>query len=772
MSFAQDAIREKLLYEMGQARYAKDPSGASSGYGRTAFPSWPEPPTRSNSSVAQLRQAAPQGPFSTWFDGYVPRVVSPEFYEVMREALPIIGAAIRRLASLTGTLQVDGDKGKLVDELREFFTFVQVNDFQIGIQSFLDNLQNEVFEQGFAIAEKVWTKNRKDIRQLRVGDSKFIFFKNDDKGNIYATMRPKPWPRIGLYDPSLRMHQLIDPHLLSGVWSSLGYYPVWAPMEVTLDLTNKIYLCFHGQNQDPYGESLLSGMEFVSQLLATIINQDKNVFERYGDPSYNVQLQTSGKDLSGVDNGGVPNAQKRAEQLRTDFDAVMRRKRKGLSGDFINVIDKDSKLVISVIGADGKALLQVEASYKMCVEQIISKTGLQPWMLGITSGRQAGAVDDPESALVMQDAELRKAVILPHLQIMARELLRARGRTWKEGDFVLSLVSPNLHNIQQAAQARFLNAQAELMESGARITSQQAENDIETQTDITPPNAHEPGGKIITRMKFVRHSRESGNPATLHHLACKEAKVKDPQAEAIVQLGLSATLSLWSELQERVFRILALPTPDISKSFGAPGLKAVDFTPAQLAQVRDAIMQFAEDMVANSRDLRGPVVTYTGRAHALGFLQAARAAGRDIPLLDLLKNEAVYKKMLNDGFDLVRNDATRFYQDEIKPAMQAGMLRGANPRDIATELAGQFGSWNSDWERLVRSEVCLAQERGKKSEWKAESIKRVHFSPAPGACEICASLEGDYDIDDCPTPVDDTHPRCTCSINLAQSELT
>ncbi|MHB8173132.1 MAG: structural protein [Nitrospirota bacterium] len=770
MSFMQEAIKEKLLYEMGQSRYdAKD------GSGWTAFPAWPEPPeagrpARSNPSVAQLRQAAPQGPFSTWFDGYVPRVVSPEFYEVMREAIPLLGGAIRRLSSLTGTLQVEGNNAKIVDELREFFTFVPVNDFQVGIQSFLDNWQNEVFEQGFAIAEKVWTKNRRDIRQLRIGDSKFIFFKNDAKGNIYATMRPKPWPRLGLYDPTRSMHELLDPHLLSGAWSSLGYYPVWAPMEVPLDLTNKMYLSFHGNNQDPYGESLLHGMEFVTQFLATIINQGRNIFERFGDPSYNVQLKTSGKDLSGSDNSGVPNAQKRLQELKNDFDAVMRRKRKGLSGDFINVIDKDSNLAITVIGADGKILVY-EVPYQICVEQILSKTGLLPWMLGISSGRQASAQDDPESALVMQDADLRKAVILPHLQIMARELLRARGRTWKEGDFVLSLVSPNLHNIQQAAQARFLNAQANLMESGARLNNQNSSDEDDTDAEDTPTDAHEPDGKIISRVLFKSAAgraakAEAGRPA------CKEAKTKDPQAEAIVQQGLSATLSLWSELQKRVFKILALPTPDISESFDAPGLKAVDFTPAQLAQVKDAIMQFAEDMVANSRTLQGPVVTYTGRAHALGFLQAANASGQDIPLLDLLKNEAVYKKLLNDGFDLVRNDATRFYQDEIKPAMQAGVLRGANSRDIASELADQFGSWNSDWERLVRSEVCLAQERGKKSEWKAEKIKRVHFSPAPGACEICASLEGDYDIDDCPTPVDDTHPRCTCSINLAKSELS
>ena len=753
MSFAQEAIREKLLYEMGQARYdAKDPSGASSGAGRVAYPTWPEA-GRPAPSVAQLRQAAPQGPFSTWFEGYVPRVVSPEFYEVMREAIPVLGNAIRRLTALTGTLQVDGDNAKIVDELREFFTFVQVNDFQIGIQAFLDNLQNEVFEQGFAFAEKVWTKNRKDIRQLRVGDSKFIFFKNDDQGNIYATMRPKPWPRLGLYDPTLRIHQLLDPHLLSGVWSSLGYYPVWAPMEVPLDLTNKMYLSFHGNNQDPYGESLLHGMEFVAQFMATIINQGRNVFERFGDPSYNVQLKTSGKDLSGSDNTGVPNADRRLQELKNDFDAVMHRKRKGLSGDFINVIDKDSNLAITVIGADGK-VLSFEVPYRICIEQLISKTGLPPWMLGISWSSNSGGVKDPEASLVMADAEIRKASILPHLQILARDVLRARGRSWKEGDFILTLKSPNLYDVMQVAQARFLNAQADLMESGAR---QQANDEaaIEVTSQVTSPTATEPGGKVIS--KVIRHS-----PAK-HHRYCKEAKVKDPQAEAIVQSGLSATLSLWSELQDRVFRILALT---------APPAKAFYFTPTMLAQVRDAIMQFAEDMVANSRNLQGPVVTYTGRAHALGFLQAAGAANRDIPLLDLLKNEAVYKKLLNNGFDLVRNDATRFYQDEIKPAMQAGMQRGANPRDIALELAEQFGSWNSDWERLVRSEVCLAQERGKKSEWKEEKIKRVHFSPAPGACEICASLEGDYDIDDCPMPVEDTHPRCTCSVNLAQSELT
>ncbi len=754
-------------------RNAKDPSGASSGAGRAAFPTWPLPPARPNVSVAQLRQAAPQGPFSTWFQGYVPRVVAPEFYEVMREAIPLIGGIIRTLAGLTGTLQITGGNDKIVEELREFFTFVQVNDFQVGIQAFLDNWQNEVFEQGFAFAEKVWTKDRKDIRQLRIGDSKFLFFKNDEFGNIYATMRPKPWPRLGLYDPTYRTHQLIDPHLLSGTWSSLGYYPVWAPMEIPLDLTNKMYLSFHGNNQDPYGESLLSGMEFVAQLFATLINQDRNIFERFGDPSYNVQLRSSEKYLDSTDADGKTKAEKLAEDLREDFDEVMHRKRHGLSGDFINVLDKDSVLDIKVIGGDGKIITQKEVSYRICVEQILAKARLQPWMAGISSGRQAGAVDDPESALAMQDAEQRKAVILPHLDLLARDVLRARGRTWKKGDYVLSLVSPNLHNIQQAAQARFLNAQADMMI--ANSLQLQNDTEIETETDVAT-------GKVLTTVKFVRHPRENGGPATFkspdshfrgndktHHV-CKEAKVKDSQAEAIIQQGLASVSALWVSLQEKVFGILNLVIP---AKAGTQGLfKGFEFTAADLREVRDAIRQFADEMNADSQTTQGPVSSYTGQAHALGFLQAAQESGVGIPVLDLLHNEEVYKKLLNNGFDLVRNDATRFYQDEIKPALQTGMLRGANPREIASGLAKQFGAWNGNWERLVRSEVCLAQERGKRDEWKAEKIKRVHFSPASGACSICASLEGDYDIDDCPVPVEDTHPRCTCSVNLAQSELT
>ncbi len=89
--------------------------------------------------------------------------MSGEFYEVLREAIPIIDAAIRRLISLNGTIHIIGDNAALVRELEDFCINVPVNDMQHGIHAFLENSCNEVFEQGFAISEFVLTRDMKDI---------------------------------------------------------------------------------------------------------------------------------------------------------------------------------------------------------------------------------------------------------------------------------------------------------------------------------------------------------------------------------------------------------------------------------------------------------------------------------------------------------------------------------------------------------------------------------------------------------------------------------
>lgn len=687
-----------------------------------------------------------QGPFTPWFGGYVPRQVSPEFYKVLREGIPYIDGAIRRLSTLTGTLQVEGNNAKLVNELTEFFTYIPVNDFHMGIQPFLNSFQEEAFEQGFGMGEYVYNDKRNDIVALRNGDSMLIHFVLDDAGKMGVVYRPSRIMPTG-YNALRKPEQV-----LRGTWNAQGYFPAGTGItDIPINMENKLYLAYHSSNQNPYGVSIESGMEFVGQFLLTLENSGLNTAERFGDPSYVVKYK-SAKSLSPTD------ATARRNVIAEEFNKAISAKRKGQSADFIQVMGKDDDIEIKVVGADGKTISQ-EFPMKHCVEAIISKTGLAPWMIGVTlSG--SNSVKEQEINMALADAEVRKASLLPSLNILARNLLKARGRTWRPGDWTLVLKSPSLHDLISQAQAGFLNAQAHLMESGAGLpvagteTKMVTEKDGSTSVtfkrlDAAPPLAH----SLKAKLRLYRNKSLAGG---IH--ACSESKDKGPAAEEISSAYLSDISILWSRTAARVSAVLSLPETDKAK---------FEYSADQLAQVKVELMKFVSEMVSNSQDKHGPIVTFTGRAHALGLMQAAEALGNDTPSLDLIKNKAVFDELVQSGFELVRNKTTIFYQDEIKAAMEAGMARGANPKDIARELEGLFGDYNKDWERLARSETALAQETGKLSEWTEMGVKMVRFAPAPGACTICTALAGEYKIGECPVPMSDTHPRCTCAITLA-----
>jgi len=107
---------------------------------------------------SQLRPSDGQGPYTSFFQKWVPRKVETEFYEVLREAIPIIDAAIWKLVALDGHLVVKGRNEALVEEIKDWMENVQVNDLQKGLQAFHQNMTNEAFEQGFGLGERVLLK--------------------------------------------------------------------------------------------------------------------------------------------------------------------------------------------------------------------------------------------------------------------------------------------------------------------------------------------------------------------------------------------------------------------------------------------------------------------------------------------------------------------------------------------------------------------------------------------------------------------------------------
>lgn len=645
----------------------------------------------SGASAVQLRPNNGQGPYTAGFQKFVTRKVDGLFYEFLREAIPIMDVAIWRLVSLDGTIVVEGEKSALVDELQDWFDNVPVNDLQAGIQAFHQNFSNETFEQGFSLSEFIPNKKRNDIIGLRVADSKYIKFQRINNG-LEIMQKSDDDQQYRTLNPATLMYWSID-----------------------------------NENQNPYGTPLFRSCEFVAQILATIHNSLLNVWERFGDPSFSLIYKTSKKDGS--------NHAQRCEALKTDLSSVIRAKRAGQSADFVHAIDKDSDIKIDIIGSNDQELsLEVPARHVM--EQIVAKSRLSPWMLGMhwsTTERLA----EFESEMVLADVSTRQEAKLPSLKRMATTLFNMRGRTWKKGDWDIKFKQVNLHDIEKQARARFLNAQADMMG-----TEQNEDTDGEKS-----------GTPYVVKKKSI-------DPKSAHICRSKELYRPDKWSELDkMEDGYEARLiSDWEEFHQRVKLILGLGTPETEKGVSRDKFT---FSIEERATVLTALASYLGEYKPSSED--SPVSWYYGQSYSLGLLQAVNLIGKDRPILDIIKNSEIFEALVKEGFDRVKNNATKRIKDKILAEMEAFAISGTNPTHVADRLKKLFGDGNSDWERLARSELSMAAERAKEEEWKAWGVETMDFVPGPDACSLCVSLAGEYEIEECPLPVADTHPRCRCA---------
>lgn len=729
---------------------------------------------------AQIRATNPQGPMTSVFQDFVTRKVSGDFYEKLREGIPIIDAAISRLISLNGTIKIIGDNMDCVRELEDFCLYVPVNDTQEGIHALWQNMWNETFEQGFSQSEYIVTPDMKDIAGLRVADSKNIIYRRNAAGVA------EPWYRY----PSGRAQGYTSPgqiiqQILTATYGSVVSFGGWD--EVKLNPANKIYLSINNENTDPYGVSLMRSMEWSAQILCTIQNSMKNTAERFGDPMYHAHLKHKTQDL-----------EKARKQLEDDLKIIVNAKRAGGSGDIVTATGIEGNVEIKVVGHDGQ-LLTYDIPIRHVCEQLVSKTLMPAWMLGIYwSTTERMATLEVES--VLQDAKVRQLIAQPKILKLLSTVLKIRGKKWDTikmspdapGDWGITFEIPNLRDILAIANANFLNAQADLMRGGSVPG---------TQTSLAIGNATiDVGGH---KFPLLRHSREGGNPGKekmdtrLRHsgmtekdCGCnkhtptplnrgeytKELSRSKPWPELDkVEADYENELKYdWRELRDRVLRIVDkgkdAPASAGKEAQGQKDAEDILFTLSD--EARAAVMKALEDHLGiyDLSNTDSPVLWYYGQAFSLGVIQAAHIIGEETPILDIIKNKEIFDEMCRTGFALLKERATVNVQKAID-FMEEAMLRGLNPKQVAADLAMLFDDKEYDWERLARSEMSMAAERAKLGEWDAWGVKMVEFTPAPDACAICFSLAGDYEISKCPVPVDSTHPNCRCSIQPARSEV-
>lgn len=363
-----------------------------------------EPPA----AVVQVRRGEGQ-PFGV-LDRYVPlRGGEIALYRAIREGVPILDAAIWKLVRLCGGVGVRCADPKAQAGLETFFRTVDTGWGQRGIQSFLDRYLDDLFTCGHGLGEIVLTPDGTEIAALLCADPEQVEVKIGDSPLDFQLCR------AGLGENRELPYQ----ELL-----------LFTPFQPTGDA--------------PCGVSLLRSMPFLAGILLKIFQATGQNWERAGNLRFAVVCKPG--------EGEEAFAQERCGLLAREWSAAMQAGREGSVRDFVAVGDVD----IKVIGADGP-ILDSQAPVRQILEQLVARTGIPPFMLGLSWSSTERMSAQQADMLTTEVTAIRRAVE-PALCRTAELWLRLHGF---DGRAEIVWEDINLQDMVEEARAELYRAQAE-----------------------------------------------------------------------------------------------------------------------------------------------------------------------------------------------------------------------------------------------------------------------------------------------------------------------
>ena len=363
-----------------------------------------EPPA----AVVQVRRGEGQ-PFGV-LDRYVPlRGGEIALYRAIREGVPVVDAAIWKLVRLCGGVGVRCADPKARQGLEAFFRTVDTGWGQRGIQSFLDRYLDDLFTCGHGLGEIVLDPEGKEIAALLCADPEQVEVKIGDSPLDFTLCR------AGLGEERALPYQ----ELL-----------LFTPFQPTGDA--------------PCGVSLLRSMPFLAGILLKIFQATGQNWERAGNLRFAVVCKPG--------EGEEAFAQERCGLLAREWSAAMQAGREGSVRDFVAVGDVD----IKVIGADGP-ILDSQAPVRQILEQLVARTGIPPFMLGLSWSSTERMSAQQADMLTTEVTAIRRAVE-PALCRTAELWLRLHGF---DGRAEIVWEDINLQDMVEEARAELYWAQAE-----------------------------------------------------------------------------------------------------------------------------------------------------------------------------------------------------------------------------------------------------------------------------------------------------------------------
>ena len=380
-------------------------------------------PAESGGAMVQIRSRESH-PFGM-LDNYVPLSRGEvRLYRAIREAVPVVDAAIIKLIRLTGGFKVECGSKKTERELGEFLQRVNCGRGQRGIHAFLDAYLDSLITCGRAVGEIVLTGRRDDIAALLCGNVADIEIREGETP--------------------------IDVEICSAYE---GAHPEPLPYQELLMFTP-----FNAEADSPYGVSLLRSMPFMTEILLKIYNSLGINWDRAGNLRFAVVYRPQGDSIDKT------YARERAEQIAREWSSAMQSSKNGSIKDFVAVGDVD----IKVIGADNQ-VLDSEVPVRQILEQLVARTGIPPFMLGLSWSTTERMSSEQANVISAEITAIRRT-LTPVIEKICLMWLSLHGRDRKV-EVVWDDIS--LRDAQEQAHAETYLAQAEYYRSqAARNTAQ------------------------------------------------------------------------------------------------------------------------------------------------------------------------------------------------------------------------------------------------------------------------------------------------------------
>lgn len=337
-------------------------------------------------------------------------VVEREMYKALREAVPIIDAAISKIVRLVGEFKLSSSDPRCESILRDFAENVKVGATAYGLESFVWAYLEDLLTFGEAVGEMIPRSDYRGIYGLYNANLDDVELKEGDSPLEIKVLRKGVGENTELPYQELLAVSLLSPE------------------------SGKIQ-----------GTPILRGLPFVSSILLKIFGSIGKNFDRIGNIRYAVTYKPA--------EGGLVNPEERARVIANEWSKAMR----DTSGvyDFVCVGD----VGIKVIGADNQEL-ECDVPIKHILEQIVSKLSIPPFLLGL-SWSSTERMSSVQVDILTSELEYFRSVLTPVIKRICSMHLRLMG---VNSPFEVQWNNISLMDEVELANARKTNAEALCLE--------------------------------------------------------------------------------------------------------------------------------------------------------------------------------------------------------------------------------------------------------------------------------------------------------------------